>query len=626
VDAEILNPGTVGSLFGGFSLSKVIVEQTADVSVLLVDPEQEAVVINGPLYYGKQDVGNVSDISDLLVQTPTMGIIQGGGVTIVSGRDLQIGSGFGYINTGTFPNDNLVRIEWTTQNYTFPANARAHIFINPSGNVAISASYPNTVENIYLGLAISNTTDVLNVENIPVVAQHYSNAVTQALREAIGPVFSSGCLTVAVGTRNLQVTAGRYYYGEVQLNPAGANPITFYTAWKSTTPGLYNTLAGQTTASNTEYDDGSGTLASIPAGKFVKHLLIVVGGPSEQYVLVYGDTLFDTLIEAQNAAVPDTGAFNRGSFARIASVVVQEGASAIQAIIDERPRIGFASSSSVSGVSSHSALANLTNDDHLQYFRTDGTRLPTADFNMNGFNITNIGTVDGVDVSLINNPRQMSYFFDDFIVGQTFSGAWTISASGTGASAQIGAWGLATIQGGGVGILECDTGTTATGRISISKSISPTNGFELGHGRSEVTWRFALQQPSDGTNRYVIYAGLIDNVNAGASVDGCYFAYSDSLNPNWLCVTRSNNVQTTIDSGIPYFNRQRRYTVVVNEDATSVDFFIEGVLVANSTTNIPSGAARRTGIGIKMEKLLGTTQRSFDLDYFEGKFFITGGR
>lgn len=398
-DAIILNPNSVGSLFGGFTVAKVDVDVDANVSVLFVDPAEEGVVINGPLLYGKQDVNNVADISDLLVQTPTMGVVQGGQITIVSGLQINVAAGFGYINVGTYPNDNLVRINWTGTNYTFPANSRAHVYINSLGNVAISATYPNTVENIYLGLVISNATNVLNVENIPVVAQHFSNAVTQALREAIGPVFSTGCLTSEVGTRQLNVTAGRYYYGEVQLNPAGANPITFYAAWKSTTPGLYNTLAGQTTVSNTQYDDGSGTLASIPAGKFVKHLLAVVGGPGEQYVLAYGDALYDTLLDAQNAPVPDTGAFARGSFARIASIIVQQGASAIQDIIDERPRVGFASSSSVGGVTSHSALSDLGNDDHTQYLLVSGTRAMGGNLNMGTFAITNVGNVDGVDVS-----------------------------------------------------------------------------------------------------------------------------------------------------------------------------------------------------------------------------------
>lgn len=398
-DAVILNPNSIGTISAAMTTSKVDIEPAANVSVLLLNPEEEGVVINGPFYYGKQDVNNVSDISDLLVQTPTMGAVQGGRINIVSGFDFEVEEGFGYINVGTYPNDNLVRIEWPTTTFTMPANALVNIYVTSLGTVGISAGFPNTVENIYLGRALSDGTGVLNVENVPIVAQHFGNSASQALREALGPVFSSGCTVSEVGTRQLQVTSGRYYYGEVQLNPAGGNPITFFSAWRSTTPGLYNNSPGQTTASNTQYDDGSGTLASIPTGKFVKHLLVVVGGPGENYVLVYGDTLFDSLLEAQSGPVPATGAFSRGSFSRIASIIVQEGATNIQDIIDERPRVGFASSSSVGGVTSHSALSDLANDDHTQYYLADGSRAATGNFNMGGFQITNVGNVDGVDIS-----------------------------------------------------------------------------------------------------------------------------------------------------------------------------------------------------------------------------------
>ena len=53
------------------------------------------------------------------------------------------------------------------------------------------------------------------------------------------------------------------------------------------------------------------------------------------------------------------------------------------------------------GVSDHGALTGLADDDHTQYFRHDGTRLMTAALNMGGFDITNVGDVDGVDVSAL---------------------------------------------------------------------------------------------------------------------------------------------------------------------------------------------------------------------------------
>jgi hypothetical protein len=47
----------------------------------------------------------------------------------------------------------------------------------------------------------------------------------------------------------------------------------------------------------------------------------------------------------------------------------------------------------------HSALLGLTGDDHTQYLKADGTRAMTGALNMGSQAITNVGLVDGVDVS-----------------------------------------------------------------------------------------------------------------------------------------------------------------------------------------------------------------------------------
>jgi hypothetical protein len=53
----------------------------------------------------------------------------------------------------------------------------------------------------------------------------------------------------------------------------------------------------------------------------------------------------------------------------------------------------------VVSVSDHGNLTGLGDDDHLQYLRTDGTRALIGDMDFGGFDATNIGLVDGVDVS-----------------------------------------------------------------------------------------------------------------------------------------------------------------------------------------------------------------------------------
>jgi hypothetical protein len=280
-----------------------------------------------------------------------------------------------------------------------PANSDNYIYINELGTLTYGTSEPDTEENLLLGRAITDNTSVIYTEQTPLYSHHMGNQISKTLRHAFGPVFVSGSLTQEVGTRQLQVTEGHYHFGELVFYPAGANHITFDTYHKSAVAGVYTRTVGQTTVSNSQYDNGTGTLASIPAGKFTKHVLVLVGSAPEKYALVYGTELFDTLTETQNSPLANLPNFMRDSFVKIASIIVKQGETSIQDIIDERPRVGFASSSSVGGLSSHSELSNLGADDHLQYLRTDGSRALTGNLNLNSNNITNVGNINGINIA-----------------------------------------------------------------------------------------------------------------------------------------------------------------------------------------------------------------------------------
>ena len=72
------------------------------------------------------------------------------------------------------------------------------------------------------------------------------------------------------------------------------------------------------------------------------------------------------------------------------------------------------------GVTDHGLLTGLADDDHKQYLPISGTRGMSGSLNMNGHDITNVGNVDGVDVSTldatldahildVNNPHSTKF-------------------------------------------------------------------------------------------------------------------------------------------------------------------------------------------------------------------------
>lgn len=222
----------------------------------------------------------------------------------------------------------------------------------------------------------------------------------------------------------------------------------------------------------------------------------------------------------------------------------------------------------------------------------------------------------------IFNPNNESIFFDDFITGPNESLGWSyVNANGGGTL--TGTYGIGPTNRP-MGIQTIRTGGgNPSGRSCIFKN---TNSIALGYAEVEQIWRFALEQLSTPVQRFIVYVGLHDNRASGAPVDGCYFVYSDSIGPNWRCITRSNNVQTEINSGIVANLDYNDFRILVNENGTQADFFINNVLVGTSTTNIPNTPTRATGIACKIEKLVGIDSRSLHIDYYYHRITFTGGR
>ena len=147
----------------------------------------------------------------------------------------------------------------------------------------------------------------------------------------------------------------------------------------------------------------------------------------------------------------------------------------------------------------------------------------------------------------------------------------------------------------GAGWLRLDLGTTATGRSGFA---SPNFQLRFGLGAAGFKANWRETNLSDATNTYVLRAGFIDSISA-ESVDGAFFRYTHSVNGGrWQAVTRSNNVETAVDTGITVAaNTTYKLEIDVNASGTEAVFKIGGTTVATITTNIPTGSGRETGYG-----------------------------
>jgi hypothetical protein len=128
---------------------------------------------------------------------------------------------------------------------------------------------------------------------------------------------------------------------------------------------------------------------------------------------------------------------------------------------------------------------------------------------------------------------------------------------------------------------------------------------------------------STPTERYRVTIGYGDQATSAAEVDGIFFTYDEGgtangtvASPNWQCVTTVNSVRTLTTTSVAINNSAWcKLSIEINAAGTSVTFYIDNILVATHTTNIPSGAAELITPRVNISKTIGTISRFFHMDY-----------
>jgi hypothetical protein len=359
--------------------------------------------LTGTINWRSDALEDTVDISELISFTSTMGLLEGGQITVNSGLTINVARTIGYAsNSEDYATQLLKKIDAAATTLLLPANSNVYIYYTAGSVLSYNVTMPNGRSNVILGRVVTNATDVVYIEKSEVDAHHWSNHADIMLKDAFGPIFSSGSIITENGTnaRQLDMTNGVYFYGEHRLTLAEETSLSF-NAYYSNGSGGYTVESASSTVSNSLYDDGSGTLASIPTDKYVKHLLVAIKEQTgtQKFLLFYGDSNWTTEAEALAANLPATPDFIKNTFVRLASIVVKQGVSAIQQIVDERPRVGFSPSAvSAAVVTDHGALSGLSDDDHIQYFLANGSRAMSGNLDMNGNDIISLDTVNGVVV------------------------------------------------------------------------------------------------------------------------------------------------------------------------------------------------------------------------------------
>ncbi len=548
-DLYVERNGTFGT-FGGSSSHKKLYTASSDVywSFLDIDDGEFDITRKASVTFAD---GTHTDFTTLVFEGSTMGLMDGGEITIVSGFTINTDAGFGYLAKTLTP-EVIMRIDWLNSQIILGANENKYIYINENSILSSSGTRPSSVNNIVLGRVVTDSTGVSFIDLSPVHSDHTSNRFASLFREALGPIYAEGSIvTENVTPFKIDVTAGEYYYSTSEFLPSGGTSIIF-------TQYIRNGSGGWVTSATTDvvmgYDDNSGTLSPLTLSAYTKHTLYVVGdGTYEKYFLVLGQDEYTSLVEAEGALLPTPPTFFTDSVSQIANIYIQQGTTGITQVEDIRPVIGF-KAGGVNASSVHGNLLGLSADDHTQYLLVDGGRPMSGNLDMGSNNISNVGTVNGVTVESHATRHQ---FGGSDPIGSTTPGPNYIPYADVNST--LDSW--------------VSTATTTTlGRVKISTTpISTSNPIVIGEndirflnsftGGTYSGGTISFKNNSGGTYNIIgFYTGSTDVFVTGATYTNNTFKFTNNTGGtfntsiNYMTGLTVNGVlsATTISGGTLY--------------------------------------------------------------------------
>lgn len=265
------------------------------------------------------------------------------------------------------------------------------------------------------------------------------------------------------------------------------------------------------------------------------------------------------------------------------------------------------------GVTDHGALTGLSDDDHTQYLLVNGTRAMTGDLDMGGQDVSNVGTVDGRDVSADGTK------LDTIETNADVTDATNVAAAGAVMDSDFTGTHVGTLERTGVGLYRVIRNNLSS-VTSPTASDDSTQNYQIGSlWLNTITGR--LRICVDATPGAAVWrpdtevGGLVTGWLAGGilSINGGDPARFDLSSGNGLIV----------DDSVPEFRNITpvswgAFTSVVLTNLATQDFSWIGIDSAGAIVQIggraPTSAERRDNIWLGRVVHANRTTISFFID------------
>lgn len=246
---------------------------------------------------------------------------------------------------------------------------------------------------------------------------------------------------------------------------------------------------------------------------------------------------------------------------------------------------------------------------------------------------TNWRNPDGKIVSTALNTTLSLY---KYLAGQVIDGINTFSFfEDWVSSTAAGSRGWATVVGSTATVSVTSAVASHPGIIqfALNNNVNSFCGVHLGsssillgNGTTLVSMCLNILATPTVGNDYILRAGLGNNLTISDHTDGVYFEINRATSTtNWIRKSVKSGVGTTFfDTTIAFATGWVNLDILINADASNVDFYINGVSAGSiATANIPNVVP--VGPSIKVSRVAGTST-PLQADYYRLRQIFTTAR
>lgn len=352
-------------------------------------------IISGATYSTVQDLQNIFH---------SAGWVSGGGITDDADGTITVAAGTGFIRATDTAVAEILFMDWAAEsgaNVNLADNDISWVYVeyNTGSPQVVATTTERTDFNTNVLLAViqrSGTTLHINNPQKHVVGDH-ANSMIRRLKETMKFARVSGAVISATGTRNWAITTGDFWegLGEFTLaafDSSGADSFSYW--YRQVSDSGWNEVATQSPIHQTNYDDNSGSLATLSNNKYGVHWCYIETDDHAHVVYGQGDY---TLAQAEDAS-PPAGVPEpiEANGILVGKIIIKESAAAFTQI-----ESAFGTAFTPSVAVDHGALVGLTDvADHAYALLVDGTRALAGAWDMGSQATTNVnidsGTINGI--------------------------------------------------------------------------------------------------------------------------------------------------------------------------------------------------------------------------------------